>query len=63
MIQTRELKLGPGSDIVVLLDKKDLKAIIGELDAVLGASEIDWEREVNDLDVSNLGNIDFETEL
>ena len=63
LIQTRELKLGPGGNIVVLLDKEDLKAIIGELDAVLGACEVDREREVNHLDVPDLGNIDFQTEL
>ena len=63
MIQAGELKLGQGGYVVVLLDKEDLEAVIGELDAVRGASEVDREWEINHLDVTNLGNIDFQTEL
>ena len=63
LVQPSELELGPGGHIVVFFDQENLKAIIGQLNAVLWACEVDWERKIDHLNVADLGYIDFKAEL
>ena len=61
--QARELEFAPGGDIIVFLYEEDLKAVIGQLNAVLCTRVIDREWEVDDLNVPDLGHVDFQDVL
>ena len=63
LAQTSQLELGPRGNIDVLLDEEDFKAVVSQLDAVLYASVVDREWEINDLNVPYCGHIHLEDVL
>ena len=62
-IQASQLELWPEFSVQVFLHDEELKTIVKKLGSILGACEIDREREINDLYVFDGRYIDFETEV